>query len=392
LNVLLSSCTHWWNAEAHYAAVLCEALRDTGHGAWILTQPDTRHAAELAKRGLPTITDIPAWESNPLHWPKIIAALRDLQARLKIDVVDVFRSREFLPHVLAARGSNVVLVRTRGSAHPVRGHAINRWLYGKACHGVIVSAEVLRRELVGRLGVTEDRVRTIYFPAEPERVLGDALLALVKDSNLRQRAKAAWLEELGWPRDRKVICIVGRAFPEKGHAELIEALASVLRRVPDAVLAIADKHYDDEEPYRVKLEQEIANRSLTDRVRWLGFRGDVRRIMACADVGAIPSLNSEMNCRVAMEFFAVGTPVVAFPTGALPEVVEEGVDGLVTTERTAESLAGALSLLLRDAELRLSLGQGALRAARQRFSRQGFLDQTLAVFEAARLRAATQRA
>lgn len=387
MNVLISSCTHWWNAEAHYAAILCRALRDAGHGAWILTRPGTRHAEELAKRGLPTVTDVPAWEANPLRWPRMVAALRDFQARLGIDVVDVFRSREFLPHALAVRGTGIALLRTRGSAQPVRGHFINRWLYGRACHGIIASAEALRRELVYTLELPEDRVRTVYFPAEPET---EEVALLVRDPEARRIARAALFAELGWPPERKLLCIVGRVFPEKGHGMLLEALPMLLRRVPDAVLAIADKRYPDEAPYREQLEQQVTALGLKPQVRWLGFRADIARVMACADVGVIPSLSSEMNCRVAMEFFAAGTPVVAFPTGALPEVVKEGVSGLITDERGTDSLVGALAVLLPDEELRRQLALGAQDAARHRFSRAGFLEQTLGAFDAARKQAALQ--
>ncbi len=387
MNILLSSCTHWWNAEAHYAAVLCEALREAGHGVWILTQPGTRHAQELAKRGLPTITDVPAWESNPLRWPRILRELRELQARLKIEVVDVFRSREFLLHALAARKSGVALLRTRGSAQAVRAHAINRWLYGAACQGVIASAEILRTGLIKGLGLPETHVRTIYYPAEPPEALGEAA-ALADDPLARHRERERLFAELDWPGERKLICIVGRLFPEKGHDALVDALALLVRLAPDVVLAIADKGYEDEAPHRARLERRIAEAKLTTHVRWLGFRKDVRRIMACADVGVIPSLSSEMNCRVAMEFFSVGTPVVAFPTGALPEVVEEGVSGLVTGERTSDSLFGALRVVLQDEALRNDLAAGARQAARRRFSRKAFLEQTVAAFEAARQRAA----
>jgi glycosyltransferase involved in cell wall biosynthesis len=383
MNILISSCTHWWNAEAHYAAVLCKVLREAGHGAWIITQPDTRNATELELRGLAPITDIAVWTGNPLHWPRILHELRELQGKLRIDVVDVFRSRELLPHLLAARRAGIAVVRTRGTAQGVRGHPINRWLYGSACQGVIASAEAQRRELLGRLQLPPDRVRTIYYPAEPPEELGEAA-RLAADPEARHFERERLFAEFGWEPARKLICIVGRASPEKGHAELIDALALLVRLMPDAVLAIADKRYEDEAPYRAELERRVLKAGLAAHVRWLGFRPDVRRIMACADVGVIPSLSSEMNCRVAVEFFSVGTPVVAFATGALPEVVVEGVSGIIVPERAAEALTGTLHLLLGDEDLRERLAAGAHAAARRRFSREGFLAQTLSVFAAAR--------
>jgi glycosyltransferase involved in cell wall biosynthesis len=387
MNILLSSCTHWWNAEAHYAAVLCETLREAGHSVWILTQPGTRHAQELARRGLPTVTDVPVWEGSPLRFPRLLRELRALQQRLRIDVVDVFRSREFFAHVLAARKTGVAVVRTRGSSQGVRGHAINRWLYGSGCQGVIASAEVLRGDLLAHLQLPEARVRTIYYPADPPAALGEAG-RLADDEEARHFERERLFAELNWAPGRKLMCIVGRVFPEKGHERLLDALAMLVRLSPDVVLAIADKRYEDEAPYRAQLERRVLQAGLAAQVRWLGFREDVRRIMACADVGVIPSLASEMNCRVAMEFFSVGTPVVAFSTGALPEVVQEGVSGLIASEPSAESLAGTLRVVLEDEELRDRLAAGARHAARHRFSRQEFLAQTLAVFEAARQAAA----
>jgi D-inositol-3-phosphate glycosyltransferase len=86
---------------------------------------------------------------------------------------------------------------------------------------------------------------------------------------------------------------------------------------------------------------------------------------------------------VTVEFFSAGVPVVAFPTGALPEVVEDGVSGLVTPHHEPAELAAALLRLGRDEPLRATLGAGARRRAEERFSRSRFVEQTLQVFHEA---------
>jgi glycosyltransferase involved in cell wall biosynthesis len=84
-----------------------------------------------------------------------------------------------------------------------------------------------------------------------------------------------------------------------------------------------------------------------------------------------------------MEFFAAGTPVAAFPTGALPEVIAHGESGLLAPDHSAPALAGLLGALLGDGVLRERLGRGAAAAAAGRFAPRRFLTQTLAVYEAA---------
>ncbi|MDH4249519.1 MAG: glycosyltransferase, partial [Deltaproteobacteria bacterium] len=198
------------------------------------------------------------------------------------------------------------------------------------------------------------------------------------------RMRIAVLQSLALPPQSRLLALVGRIAPEKGQDILVEAMALLSRHLPEATLLLLDKGYADEAPRRVRLLERIAALGLERRVHLLGFRKDVRALMGAVELGVIPSVASEVNCRVAMEFFSVGTPVLAFPTGALPEVVEPGISGLITADYSAAGLARALeSMLARPEELE-RMGNGALRQARTRFSRERFLRDSLAVFEQAR--------
>jgi len=127
----------------------------------------------------------------------------------------------------------------------------------------------------------------------------------------------------------------------------------------------------------------------TPATRHRGRHGPPRNLIF-TDLGVIPSLASEVNCRVAEEFFSVAVPVVAFPTGALPEVVEDGVSGRVTRSHQPQALAEALEGLIADGALRETLGAGGRREAERRFSKSRFLAETLAAFEEARARRRNQ--
>ncbi|MEE8435570.1 MAG: glycosyltransferase family 4 protein [bacterium] len=373
MNVLISSPVHWWNAEAAYAAVLAEVLRQDGHKVWVLTRPDTLNHAELEARGLSLLTDIPLWERHPLRLWRAIGALRAFQSLESIQIVNVFRSRDVSWHLLAARGKNAPrLVRTRGSAMPIRGHWLNRKFYRDGCDGLIASSEVVRRAMTASLGLAPEAVRTIYYPID---------LPALPDAAERQAARQALLDELALPPDALLLAVVGRVYPEKGHRELLRALAALTPRFPRLALLVLDKQVDDPAAHRGQLRALEASLGLSARVRWLGHRQDVREIMGAADIGVVPSLASEVNCRVTVEFFSVGTPVVAFPTGALPEVVEHGRTGLVTKSCDPAELAETLTTLIEDAEPRNRMGLQARAAAQTRFSRDRFLAETLAVYE-----------
>ena len=104
--------------------------------------------------------------------------------------------------------------------------------------------------------------------------------------------------------------------------------------------------------------------------------------MKFVDVGVISSLDSEMICRVAVEFFSVGTPVIAPPTGCLPEIIKNGVNGIVTKAATAEELCEALRKILEEEGLLRKLSRGAFEQAEQHFSHALFLKKTLQVYQA----------
>ena len=375
MRVLLSSCVHWWNAEAAYAAVLAEELLGAGHQAMVWTQPGTANEAELLRRGLPLITTIPPAGKNPLRWPATLAGLADLQRRERIEIVDVFRSAEFPLHLLAARHApEPRVVRTRGSARPVGGGWLNRKMYGEWGAGLIAASGVVCSQMGSALHLPQERIHTIYYPID---------LPAVQSPAEWRKGRRDFLGQQGLPEDGFVMGIVGRLYPEKGHQRLLEAMESLVRRVPQALLVIFAKASAGEDPERPALEKGVRAAGLDAHVRFTGYREDIRRAMGWLDVGVIPSLASEVNCRVAVEFFSVGTPVVAFPTGALPEVVEHGVSGMVMQDHGPQGLAQALEQLARDPAQRKRLGNGARRQAEKRFSRGRFLDQTLEVFQAA---------
>lgn len=155
---------------------------------------------------------------------------------------------------------------------------------------------------------------------------------------------------LGLPPDRPVVLFVGRLTAVKRPDRLIDAMACVLERLPDTLLVVAGEgDLFDETRLRAK--------PLGPSVRFLGWRQDLNRVYAAADVAVLTSDNEGMPVSL-IEASLSGLPSVTTNVGSAGEVVVDGVTGRVV-EATAGSVADALVELLSDEDLRSSMGEAA---------------------------------
>ena len=138
------------------------------------------------------------------------------------------------------------------------------------------------------------------------------------------------------PDDHPRLLFLGRLSPEKGPLELLEAFAQLPHR--RARLSVAGQG-----PLAPALRRRVLELGLQGRVDLLGFVSRVPELLACHDALVMPSVREGMP-MAALEARAAGMPVLATRVGALPELIEDGVDGVLTE---LPGLPGALTRLLR---------------------------------------------
>jgi glycosyltransferase involved in cell wall biosynthesis len=170
--------------------------------------------------------------------------------------------------------------------------------------------------------------------------------------------------------NRPIILAVGRCTEQKGHRFLIRAASEVQAQLPDVELVLIG-----EGPLRGELET-LAKQSLR-RYQFLGARSseEVREWMnraslVCMPSVTIPSGEAEGFGMVTAEAQAMGKPVVAFKSGAIPEVISHGTTGFLAEERDCEALAKYLLILMQDAELRKRFGRAGREAMLRQFDVQ----------------------
>jgi len=187
-------------------------------------------------------------------------------------------------------------------------------------------------------------------------------------------------EEYGFPQGTPMVGVVARLEPEKGHATLLDAWPRVLDRVPDARLlvvgegSLARSLQEQADGLGLLGEPCEGDRCVGTRrgrpgakVVFTGRREDVPSVTAALDVAVLPSYREALGL-VVLEAMALARPVVASDVGGIPEMIEDGVTGLLVPPRDPVALAAAVVRLLTDHPLADTLARNGHRLVRERFS------------------------
>ncbi|MCC6731582.1 MAG: glycosyltransferase family 4 protein [Chthonomonadales bacterium] len=190
----------------------------------------------------------------------------------------------------------------------------------------------------------------------------------------------AFRAQAGIARDAPLLLIAARIMVWKGHVDLVRALPDVRTRFPDVRLAI------------VGTEDALAGGGYTDMVRaaareagvedclaWVGWCDDMPGAFADADVVCVPSWEEPFGL-VVTEAMAMERPVVAYDSGALPEIVEHGVDGILVPPREPPALAAAIVDMLSDRGAAQAMGRRAREKVMARFSPRRQADEVTEVY------------
>lgn len=337
-----------WIAEADNLLRMARELTALGHRVVVACAKGTGLAERAPAAGIETRI-VPGLDrrKNPFAFVLAAARVRRLVAELSPDVVHAYRSPPHLMALLAARGRpGVKVVRTRATMVPPRANPFNRRVHASTDR-TLVSAEVVKALCVAA-GFDASRIAVVHGGLELERF------------DPATHDKAAAKRALGVPADALVVGHLARLATVKGHEHLIAAMREVVAAHPTARLVLAGRALPG---MREKVEGWIAAARLREHVTIAGEVADAAATIAAFDVGVVSSIGSEAFSRAALEYLAMGVPVVATRVGSLPELVEDGVTGLLVPAGDASALARGIGALLSDLPRREAAGRAARTAA-----------------------------
>lgn len=278
-----------------------------------------------------------------LAWRPLVSHLRD-----GVDVVHAHMFGSNVWGTVLGRLSGVPVVVAHEHTWSFQGRPLRRFLDRELVSRladvfVAVSGED-RRKMIEVEGVDPAKIRLIPngIPSPANGGVGDV------------RA------DLGIEPGAPVLGVVCELRAQKALEVLFEAAAILLSEFPTLKVLVAG-----DGPERARLEEASQRLGVEDAVLLLGIRRDVPAVLAAVDVAVLCS-DYEGSPLSVMEYMAAGKPVVSTRVGGVPELVEEGVHGLLVEPRDPAALAEAVARLLRDPALAKRLGaQGRERQQRE---------------------------
>jgi glycosyltransferase involved in cell wall biosynthesis len=288
-----------------------------------------------------------------------IGRLRKIIKSERPDLVHVHSRRGADPlGAIAARlrGVPVVVSRRVDNAEQPWVARLKYRLYKK----VITVAGGIRDVLLAE-GVSADRLRLVHSGVDRRRFKPDP--------------DRDWMAvNLGVEKNTIIIAMVAQYIHRKGHRIMLDALPSVLEKYPDLQVLCCGSGPNEE-----ALAALIERRGLADKVRLLGFRDDLEKILPCCSMALHPAL-TEGICGAALQAQSCGVPVIASRVGGLPEAVAEDVSGLLVDPGDVQQLSQAMLRLLDDDALRQRLGDAGPEYVAGRFSISAMVQGNLEVY------------
>ncbi|MBM3380866.1 MAG: glycosyltransferase family 4 protein [Betaproteobacteria bacterium] len=351
----------WFSAVTDYSLQLAKFVSTRQTTRVVYCAPAGSIALRKADQSALPTNPIPLFPFTLARFFAAWHALGELVRSHKPSVVWVFEGRE---HTLCAvhrlihkrLWSKTRIIRVRGQASPVAPSLLNKWVYTRGVSGVAFAAEIVRQRTAFDVPEKQRRVH-LYCTAKVTEP------AVALESAPRQIAVS---REFSLDFSHPTFTIVARYDPVKGHSETIQALSlanfqSYLRNDQWIQIVFIGESQNISASRLIELAQNTFNvtaKKITDsrwlleapekRIRLLVLDERLRDIavwMRQSSFGLIPSLGSEVICRVAVEFLQQGTPLVSSNVGALAEVLPRSC-ALIYESNNSQELAAALEKAL----------------------------------------------
>ena len=307
---------------------------------------------------------------HPLRDPMAIDALRAVIRERRPAIVHAHGFKAGLIARIAARLAgrvpaivtvhNHVLYRGISGFTRWRYITVERWLAGMTARIITVS-DALRDELIEEYGIEPALITTIHN--------GLDLAPFLAPSD-----RAGARRRYGVPADALVFGLAARFAPQKAMDVLVEAALPLLERHENAYLLLAG-----DGPLLETVKTSARRSSARDRILFPGFEADVPRLLAALDV-YVSSALSEGLPLATIEAMAAGLAVVATRAGGTPEVVADGVTGLLVPAGKPGPLSDAMLTLARDPALRTRLGDAGRSRAVAEFAEARMLESIAGVY------------
>jgi glycosyltransferase involved in cell wall biosynthesis len=328
-----------------------------GHQVFLLAPPESPLLKTAHQRGM-KIIPLKIRHTFDLQ---ALCQIKKILKEKQIEVLHTHSSVDSWVASLAGKWANVpVTIRTRHISVPARRRPLN-YVYALP-DAVITTGEQIRQTLINGYGLPADRVYSIptgvdrsrFFPRSPDPALK---------------------KKLGIPADSLVISLVAVLRAQKRHELVIAAAPGILQRYPQTRFLFVG-----EGPRHALLEEEIRRHRLESFFIMTGHRDDIPELLALTDLGIIAS-QAEGVPQFLLQAMAMAKPMVATAVGGIPDIIDDGINGLLIPPEEPQALVDAAIKILGDKTYAAHLGQQALNLVQKRYNAVQMANQVCQVYQ-----------
>ena len=323
-----------------------------GDKSTILGRPGTPIMEEAHRQGISTVSLSPLFKHPD---PLTARRLRHVCKEIGIDILLSSQSKDagtLRLATMAGRGTRVVYFQQMQSGVPKRD-LYHTWAFGGYSRWITLT-ELMRRETI----------RCTLYPAE--RIIAISLGIDLEVFDPSRYDVVAARKEFGIPTGKTVVGIIGRLDRQKGQDVLLKAAPSLLQKHSDLHFLLAGEETRGEVGFKAELINLVDSLKLSSAVQFLPFTKDVPKLLAGIDIVCLTSL-SETYGLITLEAMAMQKPVVATHAGGVPEIVEDGVNGLLVAPSDPDQLGQAIERILANPEAARTMVLNARSAVERKF-------------------------
>jgi glycosyltransferase involved in cell wall biosynthesis len=254
-----------------------------------------------------------------LEMPHLVNLIMELVESNQIDLLYVNGAR-LVPHAAWVAWRTGI---------PLVFHCHNRLLQHSAITLTGIALELASAHMIACCQHAADPLRE-YVPPQRLRVIHNGV-AEMATGKLRHSDR---MRNIG---------VVGRVEADKGQLEFVKAAKLVLDQAPECRFRVIGQPMFSGVGYYGK----VVAASLGLPIEFIDWQSDMTKVYSDLDMLVVPSTAVEATTRVILEAYSAGVPVVAFPTGGIPEILQDGQTGFLTETRTVEALAKRILSVLR---------------------------------------------
>jgi glycosyltransferase involved in cell wall biosynthesis len=356
IQVAIASDLASMDADAHnQAKKAAEDFRSQGIKYFILPFSSGSGISKL--RNLPAVMkqlDAVVQEFQPtvihLHSLSVVPYIHLLKLRYKIPFVSTCHMEP------SPNSRNSQLIRL--------AHKIMPNLFGDRF--IAISSE-LHEIFEKKLNISSNRIQRIYHGVDSNRF---------RPPSPEERTLAR--SKFGLGESDRVVCLIGRLSPNKGHRLLIEAMAQLKNNGFNIVALCAGKNYLDE---LEQVQASVSDYGLTDSVKFLGMT-DPLPVLWASDILVLPSQKgTEAFPLVILEAMLCGVLPIRTPASGSFDQIEDGIDGFIVPFQDANTLAERLELLINNPDLLSTMSQKACQSGLENFTLEQMYKKTVRLYE-----------